>query len=211
MEDSKELKGFLKLNNQAFIELERLELVGMFALISNFISTFKKHDLDDGLGEVWTLIRINQIYETITKHSDKTINGYIDKLIDNKFLIKKKVDSRTTYFRLTDKGKKLVPTKNSKNTKQTTETISVPSEIKLKSDLKTIGEECPECGEELIVRTSQFGDFIGCSNYPKCKYSRKVDNNIKNKINKNEIVGTNENPYMNYGNKVDSQEPPSWA
>ena len=29
---------------------------------------------------------------------------------------------------------------------------------------------CPKCGGQLVERTSQYGKFIGCSNYPKCKY-----------------------------------------
>jgi len=33
---------------------------------------------------------------------------------------------------------------------------------------------CPECGHELVQRKSRFGTtFIGCSNYPKCRYIKK--------------------------------------
>ena len=32
------------------------------------------------------------------------------------------------------------------------------------------GKECPECGKELVKRKSKFGEFVGCSGYPKCKY-----------------------------------------
>ena len=32
---------------------------------------------------------------------------------------------------------------------------------------------CPKCGGKLVERTSKYGKFIGCSNYPKCKYTRK--------------------------------------
>lgn len=32
---------------------------------------------------------------------------------------------------------------------------------------------CPKCGGKLLKRNGQFGDFMGCSNYPKCKYTRK--------------------------------------
>jgi ssDNA-binding Zn-finger/Zn-ribbon topoisomerase 1 len=27
---------------------------------------------------------------------------------------------------------------------------------------------CPECGEKMVPRSGQFGDFYGCSNYPRC-------------------------------------------
>jgi len=35
------------------------------------------------------------------------------------------------------------------------------------------GEKCPECGSELVAKTGRFGPFVGCSNYPKCKYIKK--------------------------------------
>lgn len=38
-----------------------------------------------------------------------------------------------------------------------------------------IGEACPNCGGELLRRHGRFGEFIACSNYPKCKYSRNAD------------------------------------
>ncbi len=45
---------------------------------------------------------------------------------------------------------------------------------------KEIGEDCPECkdlparaGGKLVLREGKFGQFISCSNYPKCKYIKK--------------------------------------
>ena len=34
---------------------------------------------------------------------------------------------------------------------------------------KPVGK-CPECGADLILKFGKFGEFVGCSNYPKCKY-----------------------------------------
>ena len=34
-----------------------------------------------------------------------------------------------------------------------------------------IGRECPNCGEDLIVRWGRYGKFIGCSNFPDCKHT----------------------------------------
>lgn len=33
---------------------------------------------------------------------------------------------------------------------------------------------CPKCGGQLSVRSGKFGSFLGCSNYPKCRYTNKV-------------------------------------
>ena len=30
---------------------------------------------------------------------------------------------------------------------------------------------CPKCKSNLVKRSGKYGDFIGCSNYPKCKYT----------------------------------------
>lgn len=33
--------------------------------------------------------------------------------------------------------------------------------------------KCPKCGGYLIKRNGPYGEFLGCSNYPKCKYIKK--------------------------------------
>ena len=45
---------------------------------------------------------------------------------------------------------------------------------------KPTGESCPECGKELVIRKSRYGEFIGCSGYPKCKYIKREATNIAN-------------------------------
>ena len=37
-----------------------------------------------------------------------------------------------------------------------------------------IGEACPECGHDLVKKRGRFGEFIACSNYPECKYTRPI-------------------------------------
>lgn len=47
--------------------------------------------------------------------------------------------------------------------------------------VKQTGEFCPNCGKELVIRNSRYGEFIACSGYPKCKYVKKdveKENNI---------------------------------
>ena len=33
---------------------------------------------------------------------------------------------------------------------------------------------CPKCGGNLVKRKGRYGEFMGCSNYPKCKFTAKV-------------------------------------
>ena len=50
-----------------------------------------------------------------------------------------------------------------------------------KIEPEKIGEVCPECGNELIIRNGRFGKFISCSNFPECKYTRKMEQPEKEK------------------------------
>ena len=36
------------------------------------------------------------------------------------------------------------------------------------------GELCPQCGHPLIYKYGRYGKFIGCSNFPECRYSRQI-------------------------------------
>ncbi len=36
-----------------------------------------------------------------------------------------------------------------------------------------LDEECPKCGKQLVLRNGQYGEFVSCSGYPKCKYIKQ--------------------------------------
>ena len=40
---------------------------------------------------------------------------------------------------------------------------------------KEVGEDCPECSSPLVIRRSRYGEFIGCSSYPTCKYIKPTE------------------------------------
>jgi DNA topoisomerase-1 len=40
---------------------------------------------------------------------------------------------------------------------------------------KFTGEDCPKCGSKMVFRTSRYGTFEACSNYPKCKYIKQKE------------------------------------
>lgn len=33
---------------------------------------------------------------------------------------------------------------------------------------------CPKCGGTLVEKDGKYGTFIGCSNYPNCKFTKKL-------------------------------------
>lgn len=58
--------------------------------------------------------------------------------------------------------------------------INMKDKTKVKTHISNIKEvqsqninRCPKCGAELVFRNGQYGSFYGCSNYPKCKYTKK--------------------------------------
>ena len=44
-----------------------------------------------------------------------------------------------------------------------------------KKEAEKTGEDCPECGNPLVIRKGKYGQFTACSNYPKCKYIKQEE------------------------------------
>ncbi|MEA2007599.1 MAG: type I DNA topoisomerase, partial [Chloroflexota bacterium] len=44
----------------------------------------------------------------------------------------------------------------------------------VKRVLESIGRECPKCGHDLVIRWGRYGKFIGCSDFPKCRYTEPL-------------------------------------
>ncbi len=45
------------------------------------------------------------------------------------------------------------------------------------TDIKAFTEPgmvCPRCGKELVLRKGRYGDFKGCSGYPKCRFTAQI-------------------------------------
>ncbi len=46
--------------------------------------------------------------------------------------------------------------------------------LDLKKEPEFVGRDCPLSGHPLVYRQGRFGRFIGCSNYPHCRYTEQV-------------------------------------
>ena len=47
----------------------------------------------------------------------------------------------------------------------------------IRTKIKNVNEKvdnmiCPKCGSNLIMKNGKYGSFIGCSNYPKCRFTK---------------------------------------
>lgn len=45
---------------------------------------------------------------------------------------------------------------------------------KTRIEPEKVGRTCPECGSDLLYRNGKSGRFIGCSAYPKCRYTESI-------------------------------------
>ena len=43
---------------------------------------------------------------------------------------------------------------------------------------KVEGRECPTCGNPLVYREGRYGRFIGCSTFPKCRFTEQILNKV---------------------------------
>ncbi len=53
---------------------------------------------------------------------------------------------------------------------------AMEDEIKKNPNIKAVQKTdklCPQCGKPLVVRHGRYGNFIGCSGYPNCRYIEK--------------------------------------
>jgi DNA topoisomerase-1 len=50
--------------------------------------------------------------------------------------------------------------------------------LDLKKEPEFVGRDCPESGHPLVYREGRFGRFIGCSNYPQCRYTEQILNKV---------------------------------
>ncbi len=54
---------------------------------------------------------------------------------------------------------------------------------------RPLDAECPRCGDHLVAKQGRFGEFVACSNYPKCRYIQQQTTGVTcPQCNRGEIV-----------------------
>ncbi len=70
-------------------------------------------------------------------------------------------------------------------------------------EIKTVeAEKCPECSGDLIQREGKFGKFLGCSNYPKCKFTKNQQSKFMDEETKEPMKDYN----LEEGNAVELKD-----
>ncbi len=81
--------------------------------------------------------------------------------------------------------------------------------------------QCPNCGGQLSLKLSKFGGFIGCTNYPECRYTRQLTAGINGgidggtkRLGEDPVTGLEVTlrsgrfgPYVQLGEGVDGEKP----
>ena len=73
------------------------------------------------------------------------------------------------------------------NSKCPSKNVEGEAGIKAKAIAKgEVKRKCPKCSDgDIVLRSSIYGKFYGCSKYPKCRYTEKLVNNNKDKDKEN--------------------------
>lgn len=94
----------------------------------------------------------NHFTEIVDSGFTANMEGILDEIAENKQDWQKVlIDFYTPFMEKITEGKASIKSQK----------IAIPT-----------GEMCPECGEELVRRKGRFGEFVACSGYPKCKYTK---------------------------------------
>jgi len=99
---------------------------------------------------------------TLKVEHDSELVGYytlVDKILSYKKVIIKNVDEIVEIINKNNIKNKNIKKEHIRNIKN--------------NIIDKDNNKCPKCGGQLIEKTGKYGYFIGCSNYPKCKYTRK--------------------------------------
>jgi len=52
--------------------------------------------------------------------------------------------------------------------------IAANESVRERKEPQKTDEKCPKCGAILLLREGRYGKFLGCSGFPKCKYTRPL-------------------------------------
>jgi len=69
---------------------------------------------------------------------------------------------------------------------------SLKNHIFVEAEGKDITRECPSCSGQLSLKVSRFGAFVGCSNYPECKFTRPISPKKMKEVVEDKVLGIDE-------------------
>lgn len=139
--------------------------IGRPSTYASIISTLKKRNYVSLEGRQFVPSDIGDVV-------DKFLSLYFSKYIDDQFTAK--MEDALDEISRGELDKESLLTTFWSELKQQIDTIS--NDVK-RSDVtqEEIDEKCPECSANLVLKLGKHGKFIGCSQYPECKYTRPLN------------------------------------
>ena len=131
-------------------------------------------------------IRQNRTHiKALAAFLEKPVSEFVSYIVFSERCILKKVPADTSdviIVRRPDMLKKLKATLKTTPTKYTfndiqdiakkLQPLTNKDDAEKQQHIINIQNKCPFCGGELTLRNGKYGRFWGCSNYPKCKFTR---------------------------------------
>lgn len=80
-------------------------------------------------------------------------------------------DEKLTKSQLQEFAKKLLNFENYTQEDKEAHITKIKNKV-YKKNIDLINGRCPKCGKNLVKRTGKYGEFLGCSNYPQCRFTK---------------------------------------
>lgn len=100
------------------------------------------------------------------------INVRSDVVVELPYLLDKILNYKEEIIPNYVKVYNLLNNSNIKDFSERKKHVKYAKTIKIEKEKQSLNR-CPKCGGDLVTKNGKYGPFIGCSNYPKCKYIKK--------------------------------------
>lgn len=118
------------------------------------------------------VIQFPDLLATIRQYRERRISEAAVQGINEKLeglLVVEKSDKKRV------KAEHLQSVRKAKDAKQTVRPHTSQVKHMSKQTTSSLHTACPKCNGQMTLKTGRFGAFFGCSNYPDCRYTEKVN------------------------------------
>ena len=121
-----------------------------------------------------TLDEINLVYNTFYHPSNMflTVTGNFDPEYLSVVIKENQNNKEFKPYLEPEKIKEMLINSNITDYETHKKHIKYAEKVKSRKQEENISK-CPKCGGNLVLRNGKYGKFIGCSNYPKCTYTKE--------------------------------------
>ena len=142
--------------------------IGRPSTYASTIDTIKKRKYVEDQSGILTVTSQGSLTSTV-------LNKYFPEIIDTKYtaLMEKKLDN-------IEEGNQSRSKILNEFYYPFIEHFNKVSQVMYKEKFVETGEKCPICGAPLVMKEGKNGSFVGCSNFPTCKYVQKEEKPANN-------------------------------